>query len=68
MYGYTNDTGTATSQVAISTRRANAVANYLRAMLASLHVNGVKITSAGEGAFKTGSTSSFRRVEIFVKD
>jgi uncharacterized repeat protein (TIGR02543 family) len=67
MYGYTNDTGSVSSQVAVSTRRANAVANYLRVMLASLHVNGVKITSAGEGAFKTGSTSSFRRVEIFVK-
>jgi uncharacterized repeat protein (TIGR02543 family) len=67
MYGYANDTGSPTSQMAVSTRRANAVANYLRAMLASLHVRGVKITAAGEGAFKTGATSTFRRVEIFVK-
>jgi uncharacterized repeat protein (TIGR02543 family) len=67
MYGYTNATGSPASQVAISTRRANVVANYLRLMLVSLHVNGVKVTSAGEGAFKTGTGGSFRRVEVFVK-
>ena len=67
MYGYTNATGSTASQVAISTRRANVVANYLRLMLISLHVNGVKVTSAGEGAFKTGTGASFRRVEVFVK-
>jgi outer membrane protein OmpA-like peptidoglycan-associated protein len=66
LYGYTTDTGSTSSQLAISTRRANAVANYLRATLASLHVNGVKITSAGEGSFKTGSGSAYRRVEVFV--
>jgi uncharacterized repeat protein (TIGR02543 family) len=67
MYGYTNDIGSTSSQVAISARRAAVVANYLRVILASLHVNGVKVTSAGEGAFKTGATASYRRVEVFVK-
>jgi uncharacterized repeat protein (TIGR02543 family) len=66
LYGYTTDTGSMSSQLAISNRRASVVANYLRVVLASLHVNGVKITSAGEGAFKTGTGSTFRRVEVFV--
>ncbi|MGC1420575.1 MAG: InlB B-repeat-containing protein [Acidimicrobiales bacterium] len=67
LYGYTNDVGSAASQRAVSARRANVVANFLRAELAVLHVRNVRITSAGEGAFVTGSSPAFRRVEVFVK-
>jgi uncharacterized repeat protein (TIGR02543 family) len=67
LYGYTNDVGTAASQRLVSARRANVVANFLRAELAVLHVRGVKVSSAGEGAFVTGTSPAFRRVEVFVK-
>jgi uncharacterized repeat protein (TIGR02543 family) len=67
LYGYTSDTGTATSQQAISSRRASAVAQYLRTQLVSMHVAGVKVTSSGEGAFKAQTGASSRRVEVFVK-
>ena len=67
LYGYTNNTGSLPAQLAISRQRANAVASYLRSQLASMHVNGVKVTAAGEGTFKTDTAASFRRVEVFVK-
>jgi uncharacterized repeat protein (TIGR02543 family) len=67
LYGYTTATGSVSSQLAISNRRANAVAAYLRSQLRSLHVAGVTVTSAGEGTFKTETGATFRRVEIFVK-
>lgn len=67
LYGYTTDTGSVSSQLAISNRRANAVAAYLRSQLRSLHVEGVTVTSAGEGTFKTETGATFRRVEVFVK-
>jgi outer membrane protein OmpA-like peptidoglycan-associated protein len=67
LYGYTTATGSVSSQLAISNRRANAVAAYLRSQLRSLHVAGVTVTSAGEGTFKTQTGATFRRVEIFVK-
>jgi uncharacterized repeat protein (TIGR02543 family) len=67
LYGYTSDTGSLSSQLAISNQRANAVARYLRVELASMRVVGVKVTAAGEGAFKTGASALFRRVEVFVK-
>ena len=67
LYGYTTDTGSVSSQLAISNRRANAVAAYLRSQLRSLHVEGVTVTFAGEGTFKTETGATFRRVEVFVK-
>jgi uncharacterized repeat protein (TIGR02543 family) len=67
LYGYTNDVGSVASQRAVSARRASVVANFLRAELAVLHVRNVRVTSAGEGAFVTGSSPAFRRVEVFVK-
>jgi uncharacterized repeat protein (TIGR02543 family) len=67
LYGYANDPGSASSRMAVSNRRANAVAGFLRAELAVLRVKGVKVTSAGEGSFVIGSGPTFRRVEVFVK-
>lgn len=67
LYGYTNNAGSVASQVAISSRRANVVAAYLRAELRSLHVTGVSVTSAGEGTVTSTSGTSNRRVEVFVK-
>jgi uncharacterized repeat protein (TIGR02543 family) len=67
LYGYTNNTGSLSAQLAISRQRANAVASYLRTELASMHVTRVKVTAAGEGTFRTETAASFRRVEVFVK-
>ncbi len=67
LYGYANEAGSASSRMAVSTRRANAVAEFLRAELAVLRVKGVKVTSAGEGFFVIGRGPTFRRVEVFVK-
>jgi outer membrane protein OmpA-like peptidoglycan-associated protein len=67
LYGYTNNSGSVASQVAISSRRANVVAAYLRAELRSMHVTGVTVTSAGEGTVTSGSGTTGRRVEVFVK-
>ena len=67
LYGYTNNSGSVASQIAISSRRANVVAAYLRAELRSMHVTGVSIRSAGEGTVSTESGNNNRRVEVFVK-
>ncbi len=67
LYGYTNNSGSVASQVAISSRRANVVAAYLRAELRRMHVKGVTVTSAGEGTVTSGSGTTGRRVEVFVK-
>jgi outer membrane protein OmpA-like peptidoglycan-associated protein len=67
LYGYTNNSGSVASQIAISSRRANVVAAYLRAELRSLHVTGVSVTSAGEGTVLSSSVTNNRRVEVFVK-
>jgi hypothetical protein len=67
LYGYTNNSGSVASQVAISSRRANVVAAYLRAELRRMHVKGVTVTSAGEGTVTSGPGTTGRRVEVFVK-
>jgi uncharacterized repeat protein (TIGR02543 family) len=67
LYGYTNNSGSVASQIAISSRRAIVVAAYLRAELRSMHVTGVTVTSAGEGTVTSGSGTTNRRVEVFVK-
>jgi outer membrane protein OmpA-like peptidoglycan-associated protein len=67
LYGYTNNSGSLASQIAISSRRATVVAAYLRAELRSMHVTGVTITSAGEGTVASESPTANRRVEVFVE-
>jgi uncharacterized repeat protein (TIGR02543 family) len=67
LYGYTNNSGSVASQMAISSRRASVVAAYLRAELRSMHVVGVSVTSAGEGTVASESGNNNRRVEVFVK-
>jgi hypothetical protein len=66
LYGYSNSSGSVSSQLAISRRRAIVVAAYLRAELRSIHVSGVTVTSAGEGTV-TSQSGSVNRVEVFVK-
>jgi uncharacterized repeat protein (TIGR02543 family) len=66
LYGYTNDVGPAPLKVWTSRLRATAVANFLRARLASLHIKGVTIRATGEGAIKNETSAKYRRVEVFV--
>jgi outer membrane protein OmpA-like peptidoglycan-associated protein len=66
LYGYSSDSGTAAHKISISKSRANAVAGFLRARFVTLHVKGVSIKTAGEGAIKGKVSAAYRRVEVFV--
>ena len=66
LYGYTPYLGTRSAQMALSTRRAAAVAAYLKTELASLHEKGLVIKSAGEGAVRGDVGAAYGRVEVFV--
>jgi uncharacterized repeat protein (TIGR02543 family) len=67
LYGYTATTGLQSLNLSLSRARATGVANYLRSELRVLHVNGVSIASAGEGAISGGSSAAYSRVEVFVR-
>ncbi len=66
LYGYTTNTGVVSRNLSVSRLRANAVALYLRTQLTALHVKGVTIRTAGEGAIAGAPGASNRRVEVMV--
>ncbi len=66
LYGYTSATGLTSLNMSVSRARATAVAKYLRGRLSALHVRGVAIKSAGEGAVGKRTGAAYSRVEVFV--
>ena len=66
LYGYSVPTGLSSRNFAISQRRANTVATYLRTQLNALHVRGVTIRFAGEGTLAGASNWINSRVEVMV--
>ena len=66
LYGYTSATGLASLNISLSRARASRVASYLRGRLTALHVAGVSVKWAGEGAIGQRTSASYSRVEVFV--
>ena len=66
LYGYTSATGLSSLNMSVSRARATVVAKYLRSRLSILHVKGVVIKSAGEGAIGNKTGAEYSRVEVFV--
>jgi hypothetical protein len=66
LYGYTSATGLSSLNLSVSRARATVVAKYLRSRLSILHVKGVVIRSAGEGAIGDKTGAEYSRVEVFV--
>ena len=66
LYGYTSATGLSSLNMSVSRARATVVAQYLRSRLSILHVKGVAIKSAGEGAIGNKTGAEYSRVEVFV--
>jgi outer membrane protein OmpA-like peptidoglycan-associated protein len=67
MFGYALANEKVGTVNTLSARRATAVENYLRSVLASLHHEPVVMHATGEGLVRGTSNSAFRRVEVFVK-
>jgi uncharacterized repeat protein (TIGR02543 family) len=67
MFGYALANEKVGNVNTLSARRATAVENYLRSVLASLHHEPVVMHATGEGLVRGTSNSAFRRVEVFVK-
>jgi uncharacterized repeat protein (TIGR02543 family) len=63
VYGYVPSSGLVSLDLSISRQRAAAVATYLRARLAALHVRAT-LKAAGEGSLP-GATSANRKVVLF---
>jgi uncharacterized repeat protein (TIGR02543 family) len=67
MFGYSLAIEKCPKPKTLSSRRATVVENYLRGVLASLHIEPVVMHATGEGSIKGSSSSAFRRVEVFLK-
>ena len=65
LYGYAPSLGLASYGVSLSRARASAVAAFLRARLAALHVS-VVVKAAGEGTIPGASAAAMSRVEVFA--
>ena len=65
IYGYTAATGLTSFNISLSRARALNVAKYLRSRLSALHVKGVAVRAAGEGAIAGRGNSAYSRVEVF---
>jgi outer membrane protein OmpA-like peptidoglycan-associated protein len=62
--GYANELGTSQLNLPLSVRRANAVANYLRALLNSDNYTSINFTVTGDGVLRTYSNLALDRVAV----
>jgi uncharacterized repeat protein (TIGR02543 family) len=65
LFGYTATTGLNSLNLSLSRNRAINVGTYLRNRLRALKVQGVSISSSGQGSIAGQSSNAYSRVEVF---